>query len=84
MRRGLAMVLLVFNIREGGGRQASHPNGQRLFSFSKSLDFYHAQGGGGEHCLVFNIREREAGRSVGFQSNGQRLPYRPASLSLSS
>ena len=32
MRREVVVVLLVFSIREGGGRQASHPNGQRLFS----------------------------------------------------
>ena len=38
----------------------------------KSLDwFHHTQGSGGDHCLVFNIREREAGQVS--QSKGQCL-----------
>ena len=36
--------------------------GWRRDCISKSLDFYHAQGAGGENCLLFGIREREAGR----------------------
>ena len=71
---------LVFSIREGGGRQASHPNGQRLFSLSKSLDFYHAQGTGGEHRLFFNIREEgQAGFTSLWTTSVQ--PTCPSSLS---
>ena len=47
---------------------------------SKSLDFYHAQVSGGEHCLVFSIRERAAGRSVSRMDNACQTAPPPSRL----
>ena len=48
-------------------------------------------GGGGEHCLVFSIREREAGRSVSRMDNAchtapppSRLDHNPYNVTVSS
>ena len=59
-------------------------------AYQKASIFIMRKGSGGEHCLVFNIREREAGRSVSRMDNAchtapppSRLAHNPYNVTVS-